>query len=135
MLDDESGEMIYYQASHTQVNAMTEATWLTQEAIVFAFTFNVADPIAKNIKSFALKALGIPYGVLGIFGLAIVMAAKFIHIKMHNPFKEIGKTYWCSAFVAAILENVKELQTKENLNDLTPVDLLPMIKSLPTTWT
>jgi len=135
MLDEETGVMMYYQASHTQVNAMTEATWLTQETIIFSFTFNVDDSIAKNAKAFALKALGIPYGVLGICGLAIVQLAKFVHIKMHNPFKEIGATYWCSAFVAAIVENVKELQTKENLNDMTPADLLPMIKSLPTTWT
>jgi hypothetical protein len=134
MQDLETGVNIVYQASHTFVNAFSEAEFLAAEDVIYSFTFIVDDVIEKDGRKFAENALGVPYGVLGCFGLGIVQIAAWVGIKMNNPFKEVGQTYWCSAFIAAILENADVLITEENLNNMTPKDLYPLIASLPPVW-
>lgn len=134
MQDKETGVYITYQASHTFVNAFSEAEFLAEEDVIYSFDFTVDDSIAVDARQFAESRLGVPYGVLGIVGLGIVQIASWLGIKMNNPFPNNGSQYWCSEFVAAALENVDCLQTKENLNDLTPKDLYPLIKSLPLVW-
>jgi hypothetical protein len=134
MQDEQTGVNMVYQASHTFVNAMSQAQFLDQEQIVYAFTFSVDDSIEVASRQFAQNRLGVSYGVLGVFGLAVVQIASWLGIKMNNPFPNNGSTYWCSEYVAAILENVDVLVTSENLNNMTPKDLYPLIKSLPSVW-
>jgi hypothetical protein len=134
MTDAETGNKMCYQASHAFVNEMSEPEFLGQEVVIDTFNFSVDDSIEKDIKTWAEARLGVPYGVLGCAGLAVVQIASWLGIKMNNPFKEIGETYWCSAYVAAALENADCLTSKENLNNMTPKDLFPLIKSLPAVW-
>jgi len=134
VVDDTTGLPVYYQASHTFVNAMIEAEFLAAEKIIYSFDFNVDPAIDKDAKTFAESKLGVPYGTIGCLGLALVQMAAFVGWKIHNPFRTVGDTYWCSAFVAALLENANCLQSKEILDDLTPKDLYPLIKSLPPVW-
>jgi hypothetical protein len=132
--DDTTGLPLYYQASHTFVNAMCETEFLAEEKVIYSFDFIVADSIDHDIKVFAQSKLGVPYGTIGCIGLAIVQLASWVGIKLHNPFRKLGETYWCSAFIAAMLENADCLKPNEILDDLTPKDLYPLVKSLPPVW-
>lgn len=131
MQDDETGQVIYYQASHTLVNEMSEAEFLAQEEIVCSFDFQVSDDVKKNIKIYCVDQLGKPYGTLAVFGLAMVQICKWLGIIIHNPFKEVGQEFVCSQFVASILINVMGIDLGVNVNDVTPVMLLPLVQKLP----
>src|SRR5579859_6646788 len=96
MLDEETGVMMYYQASHTMLNSMSEEIFLGQEQIIYSFDFQVDDSIAINIRRFAQQRMGLPYGTVSAIGLAYVQLAKYAGQNVHNPFKEVGATYVCS---------------------------------------
>jgi hypothetical protein len=133
MTDQETNQLLCYQASHTFVNCMSEPEFLAQEIVTNSFLFSVDDSIEADAKKFAESKLGVSYGTLGCAGLAIVQIASWFGIKMNNPMPDTG-TFWCSEFVAAILENADCLTSKEQLANLTPKDLFPLIKSLPAVW-
>jgi hypothetical protein len=134
MKDSETGQIVYYQASHTMVNEMSEYEFLSQETIIDRFDFQVDYQIKVAAKTFAINNLGVPYGVLSILGLALVQAAKWIGISIHNPFKQNGQTYVCSQFVATMLETVDGVNLPENIDDITPADLYPIVQNLPKVW-
>src|SRR5271169_5890426 len=75
------GQPMYYQASHTLVNSMSEAVFLAQETVVQEFTFNVSDASFLACMKFAANQAGKPYGVMEICGLALVELASFVGIK------------------------------------------------------
>lgn len=131
MIDDETGQTVIYQASHTMVNEMSEEVFLAQEEIIDQFNFSVSPAVKKAVKTFAIANLGKPYGVLSIVGLAYVQALKLVNVNIHNPFKEVGQTYVCSQFVAAILKNCTNVMLDMPIDDITPKDLYPMVQKLP----
>lgn len=134
IVDEDTGITMYYQASHTMVNTMSEAIFLAQEKVISSFDFQIDDALIVNGKRFAQERLGLPYGVTSSFGLAYVQIAKWLNIKATNPFKEVGAQYVCSQFVAAFLEEVDGLSISMDLNDVTPRDLFPIVESLPKVW-
>jgi hypothetical protein len=136
MIDDETGLPVYYQASHTMVNCMGEPQWLSQEQIINKFTFQIDDKLQKDFKAFAISKLGVPYGVEESFGLAWVLLNRKFGKLISNPFTDVGSTYVCSQFVAALLQNANvPALSGTNLNNMTPADLFPVINALPATIT
>lgn len=131
MIDDETNQVIYYQASHTLVNEMSEAQFLSQEKVVYSFDFQISPEVKKAAKTFAIDNLGKPYGVLSCVGLGLVQVCKWFGIKIHNPFRDAGATYICDQFIAALLVAVQNITLPMNINDMTPKDLYPVIANLP----
>lgn len=134
MVDSETNQTVYYQSSHTVVNCMSEAMFLSQESIMDSFDFQVDDSIKIAAKTFGIESLGLPYGVLSCVGLAIVQIASYVGIKMDNPFRDEGQTYVCSEFIATLLSKVDSLNVGMPLDDVRPVDLYPLVQQLPKIW-
>lgn len=134
MDDNELDTYVIYQASHTIVNEMSEEQFLEQEIIIDEFWFDVDDRLKLIAKRFAVNNLGKPYGVFSILGLGLVYLCKAFRIKINNPFREAGKTYVCSQFVAALLNRTTNVILDEDINDITPKDLYKIVKSLPKVW-
>src|SRR5271156_4539134 len=67
--DEYLNQTMYYQASHTLVNCMSESVFLAQETPIYEFTFNVSDASFLKCMQFAANQSGKPYGVLEICGL------------------------------------------------------------------
>jgi hypothetical protein len=131
MTDDETGQIVYYQASHTFVNVMEEVEWLTQETIVDRFDFQVNQAVKDSLKAFAIANLGKPYGLLSILGLSYVQIMSWFRVKVNNPFRDEGQTFVCSQFAAALLEQCSDVSIPENINNITPKDMHILISSLP----
>lgn len=134
MIDDETKLPVYYQSSHMFVNCMGETQWLGQEQTIKSFEFQVDDELHEKCKAFAINKLGVPYGIIGSIGLGWVLLNKMFGKTISNPFKEVGATYVCSQFVAALLENAKNSGLEQaDLDDMTPLALFPIVENLPTT--
>ena len=129
------GQTMYYQASHTLVNYMSEPIFLSQETVIKEFTFNVSDAAFLSSLQFAANQAGKPYGVLEICGLALVNFALLFGIKMNNPFKDAGATWICDQLQAALLETCENVKLPMPLNDMTPKDMYNLVSSLPPTLT
>ena len=129
--DDYLGQTMYYQASHTLVNSMSESVFLAQELPVYEFTFNVSDTSFLKIMQFAANQAGKPYGVLEICWLALVELASAIGIKIQNPLKEAGSTWVCSELIASLLNQCENISLPTDLNDMTPVEMYNLVKTLP----
>lgn len=132
--DRQTDVTLYYQASHTMVNTMSEEQFLNQEKIIYSFDFEVDDSVAISIRKFAQINMGIPYGKLAILGLAYVQFMKLFKINTRNPFKTVGKEYVCSQFVGATVEKATNIDLPGDLNDLTPAMFYPIVKNLPKRW-
>jgi hypothetical protein len=129
--DSYIGQPMYYQASHTLVNYMSEPVFLAQETVVKEFTFNVSDAAFKAGLLFAANQAGKPYGVMEICGLALVEIAALFGIKMQNPFKDAGTTWICDQLQAALLQQCENVKLPMELNDMTPKDMYALVASLP----
>jgi hypothetical protein len=125
------GQPMYYQASHTLVNYMSESVFLAQETVVKEFTFNISDEAFKAGLLFAANQSGKPYGVMEICGLTLVEAAALFGIKIQNPFKDAGATWICDQLQAALLQQCDNVQLPVPLNDMTPKDMYSLVSSLP----
>lgn len=121
---------IIYQASHSAVNFMGEALFNSEEIIIEEFSFTVAKPVRDNMMNFCMDNVGRPYGKLSALGLAWVQIASYLGYSVHNPFREVGKTFVCSQLVATLLAN-SGVKLPVELDDMTPQDLYPIIKGLP----
>jgi hypothetical protein len=130
--DIDLNRTIYFQASHTLVNYMSETTFLSQETPVKEFIFNISDTSFLAIQQFAIDNAGKPYGTLEICGLAIVELATLFGIKMSNPFKDAGATWICDQLQAALLETCENVVLPMPLNDMTPKDMYNLVSTLPT---
>ena len=129
--DAQAKRLVHYQASHTFVNYMGEKVFKSQETTTREFDFIVSDRSFVKIQQFAIDAMGKPYGVLSILGLAYVQILKYFGIKKSNPFRDNGETYVCSQLVASILKTCENVKMPENINDITPKDLFDIVSKLP----
>jgi hypothetical protein len=121
---------VIYQASHMAVNMMGEELFDVQESVIREFDFSTSLETKNKMMNFCLDTIGLPYGTISALGLGMVQIASLVNIQMHNPFKDVGKTYVCSQAVAALLE-AAGVDIAMDLNDITPRDLFPIIESLP----
>jgi hypothetical protein len=133
--DEVLNQTMYYQASHTVVNSMDEATFLGQETVIEEFSFDVSDAAFQAWMQFAANNAGLPYGTLEILGLLCVQIASLVGIKMHNPLKEAGATWICDQLIAAGLQSCDNITLPKPLNDMVPEDVFNLVSSLPKTLT
>jgi hypothetical protein len=126
-------QTMYYQASHTLVNSMSESVFLSQELPIYEFTFNVSDSSFLACMQFAANQAGKPYGVLEICGLGLVELASAVGIKSTNPFKDSGETWICDQLQAALLQTCENVKLPMPLDQMTPKDMYNLVSTLPQT--
>jgi hypothetical protein len=131
--DEYLGQTMYYQASHTLVNSMSEAVFLSQETVIQEFTFNVSDASFLSCMKFAANQAGKPYGIMEICGLALVELASFVGLKVHNPFKDAGQTWICDQLIAELLVTCENVKLLMPLDDMNPKDMNALVSTLPST--
>jgi hypothetical protein len=107
---------------------MSSSVFNGQETVIEEFQFNMDDAEYKRFKQFCYDNAGLPYGTLSVLGLAVVLLAAAVGIKMNNPFKDAGKTYVCSVLVAQFLNSIGK--TSVNVDNMTPKDMYPIVKGL-----
>lgn len=128
---DDIDRDIYYQASHSMVNLMSKNQFLAQETVVEEFEFEISDENSKKIHQFCYDQLGKPYGVMEILGLAVKITAGWIGIKMDNPVKDGANSFFCSELIAYLLQTCENVKLSEDIEDMDPKTLYPVIKDLP----
>lgn len=131
--DGDLNRTVYFQASHTLVNYMSEDTFLAQEKVIKEFAFEVSDESFLAMQQFALDNAGKPYGSLQILGLAWVQLGLLFGLQFHNPFNDAGNTWVCNQLQAALLQKCENIQLPMPLNDMSPKDMYDMVSKLPTT--
>lgn len=131
--DEFLGQPMYYQASHTLVNSMSETVFLAQETVVQEFTFNVSDASFLACMIFAANQAGKPYGTMEILGIAISEIAMIANVKIDNPFKDAGTTWICDQLIAELLATCENVKLPMPLDDMIPKDMFNLVSTLPTT--
>lgn len=130
--DEFLGQTMYYQASHTLVNSMSEAVFLAQETVVQEFTFSVSDVSYLACMKNAAAQAGKPYGTMEILGLAVVELAMAVNMRVHNPVKDAGETWICDQLIAYLLNTCENVKLPMPLNDMIPKDVYNLVSTLPT---
>lgn len=124
---------MYYQASHTLVNSMSEAVFLAQETVVQEFTFNVSDASFLACRKFAAAQSGKPYGTMEICGLALCEIAMIANIKIDNPVKDAGTTWICDQLIAELLATCENVKLPMPIDNMLPKDMFALVSTLPQT--
>ena len=132
MVDGDTGQVVYYQASGLSVNCVCEAEFLNEETIIYKKDIQVSDEVYVAGKTFAIGQLGKPYSMPAIFGFALQLLLARIGIKISNPAKNNGSQYVCSQFAAAYIEAADNIEL--DVSDMTPKALYDAMPSLPDTW-
>jgi hypothetical protein len=132
MVDGDTGQIVYYQASGLNVNCMGEVEFLKAETIVDQVDITVSDGIFVAGKAFAIDQLGKPYYMLAIVGFAIQILAGMFGINVSNPFREDGSQFVCSQFAAAYINATDNIDL--DVTDMTPKSLHETISNLPKEW-
>ena len=125
-----SDRQIYFQASHSSVNFMSEERFLAEETVIKEFEFLVCDSKFNQMQDFALDTSAEPYGIATIFGLGYVIVAKKLGFKVHNPIRSASDTPVCSQLIAELLKNL-DVPLLMIIDDITPKDLMPIVQNLP----
>lgn len=133
--DEVTGNVMYWQASHTVVNSMDSTTFLGQETVVQEFNFQVSDKAFLAWMNFCEKNDGLPYGVMEICGLLMVQLASLFGIKINNPIRDAGATWVCDQVIAAGLNACENIAFPMPLNNMRPQDTYAMVATLPSTLT
>jgi hypothetical protein len=120
---------IYFQASHTTVNFMSEKRFLAEETVIQEFEFQIDDEKFNKMQDFCIDRSSEPYGTLAAFGMALAIIAKKFGFKAKNPIRQAAKSPVCSQLIAALIEDIAGIDL--NVEDMTPKDLFPIVESLP----
>jgi hypothetical protein len=129
--DEFLGQPMYFQASHTLVNSMSEPVFLAQETVVQEFTFTISDEMFQATLKNAANQAGKPYGILEILGLAIMELAMAINVRVQNPVADAGSTWICDQLIAYLLSMCMDVKLPMPLNDMTPKDVFALVSTLP----
>ena len=132
MIDDETGQVVYYQASGLNVNCVCEEEFLKNESIIYQKDIQASDKVHKAAKTFAINQLGKPYNILAILGFALQIICGFAGIRISNPAKSDGSQYVCSQFGAALIEAADNINL--DVTDMTPKALYEVMPTLPDVW-
>lgn len=121
---------IYFQASHTSVNFMNSARFLGEETVIQEFEFAVDDAKFAKMQDFCLDNSAKPYGILSVFGFAYKIILNRFGFKVHNPICNAAQTPVCSQLIAELLADL-DVTIPMDIEDITPLDLFPIIEALP----
>ena len=132
MIDGDTGQVVYYQASNIAVNCVSEAEFLAKEIIIFQKDVQASDKVFKTGKSFAINQLGKPYDISAIFVFALQIILGMVGINIKNPDKADGNEYVCSQFAAAYISVCENI--KIDVTNMTPKALYEIMPTLPDVW-
>jgi hypothetical protein len=132
MVDGDTGQMVYYQASGLAINCVSEAEFLSKETIVYQKDVQVSEAVFKAGKTFAINQLGKPYDISAILGFALQIALGMIGIKIKNPSDANGSEYVCSQFAAAYIDVADNIDL--DVREMTPKALFDAMPTLPDNW-
>ena len=110
---------------------MSEARFLAEETVIQEFVFTVDDAKFIKMQDFCLDNSAKPYGILSIFGFAYKIIANRLGFNVHNPIRAAKNTPVCSQLIAELLVDL-DVPLSMDIEDITPLDLFPIIKALPT---
>lgn len=132
MVDGDTGQVVYYQASGLAVNCVCEAEFLSVETVVYQKDVQVSDAAYVAGKTFAITQLGKPYSISAILGFAwqLIQAAR--GIKISNPEANNGSQWVCSQLAAGYIEACDNITL--DVSDMTPKALYDAMPSLPSIW-
>lgn len=133
MVDGDTGQVVYYQASGLNINCISEKEFLAVETIVYEKKIQCSDSVFAKGKSFAIDQLGKPYSILSILGFALQILLGMVYIKIGNPFRADGQQYVCSQFAGAYIEECDNLNL--DITNMTPLALYEVIQAISDIWT
>lgn len=125
---DSFDRVLIYQASGLAVNFMAEQRFLAKEIIVAEFQFEVLEATFNETMQFAIDQVGVPYGILQIFGILYTKALGLIGIRVKNPFPNGRSNYVCSELVAQILKEIMGLDVEYDLDLITPKEIFEFLQ-------
>lgn len=132
MVDGDTGQTVYYQASGLQVNCIGDTEFMAIEQIIYQKDVQVSDAIFVKGKTFAINQLSKPYNVMAIFGFGLQIALRVIGIKINNPFKADGSQWVCSQLGGAYIDECEGLNL--DITNMTPKALYDVMPSVPSVW-
>lgn len=132
MIDGDTGQVVYYQASGLSVNVVSESEFLGKETIIYSKEIQVSDTVFIAGKTWSISQLGKPYDLSAILGFAIQITLGMMNIKIKNPFKANGSEYVCSQFAAAYIEAADNIDL--DVTEMTPLALYNIMPTLPESW-
>lgn len=133
MMDGDTNQAVYYQASGLNVNCVSEPEFLSLETIVDYKDIQVSDKVYIAGKTWAITQLGKPYSILAIMGFALQILLGMVKIQIKNPFKATNDAYVCSQFAAVYIEACDNVDL--DVTEMTPKLLYNALSTLPNTWT
>jgi hypothetical protein len=132
MVDGDTGQVVYYQASGLVVNCVSEAEFLSKETVIYRKDVQVSDAVYIAGKTFAINQLGKPYDNLAVLGFALQILLGCIGIHISNPAPANDSEYVCSQFAAAFIDAADDLDL--DVRNMTPKALHEAMSNLPTVW-
>lgn len=133
LVDGDTNQVVYYQASGLAVNCVSEAAFLAEETIVYQKDFQVSDDAFVKGKTFLIQQLGKPYGMPAIFGFAYqILMLMIFKKKVANPAQANGTQWVCSQLGAGFIEASDNVTL--DVSDMTPLELYETVPTLPDNW-
>jgi hypothetical protein len=121
--DSYAAKWVIYQASGTKVNFMGETMFNSKEDTKAEFIIPISIETKKKVVQYAIDNVGLPYGILKIFGFAWVIICRSFGKKVKNPFSNNNATMVCSELVSCILDEVVLDSDDIDPETATPIDV------------
>lgn len=113
---------IIYQASGKYVNCIGVSRFNTIETITDTFVLDVDQDSYKSMIQYCIDALGAPYDVEGIIGLAPVLFMRLFGKKINNPLDDSSDEF-CSKMIDTLLAKFTYVQIEGEPGVIMPVDI------------
>jgi hypothetical protein len=132
MVDGDTNQVVYYQASGLSVNCVSQAQFLSKETIIYQKDISVSDKVYIAGKTFTIIQLGKPYAIMAILGFAWQVLCEAINVRMSNPIKATDASWVCSQLGAGYIDACENIQL--DMTNMTPKALYELMPTLPDIW-
>jgi hypothetical protein len=129
--DKDSQRIVYYHASGVAVNCVGEHQFAKHEKVVAEFEFEISDDAYHKMMGFVIDCMGRPYGVKTIMGMAWMIICSWFGLKILNPVRDMGQTFVCSEFAAAVLDDLDDDNILSDVESATPKEMFEIVSKLP----
>lgn len=123
---------IIYQASKLAVNFESDTTFKKHAIAIEEYEIQLDDSVFKKIGQFCMDNSNEPYSIKQVLGLGWVKLNKILFNKVvENPVPANGSEWVCSIIAAEIMIIAGIIDAKYSINNMDPLDLNTIIKSIP----
>ena len=133
MIDGDTNQTVYYQASGLTVNCMSEAEFLSTETIIYQKDIQTSDEVFVTGKTWLIDQLGKPYSMLSILGFALQITLGMVHVQIGNPFRSDGSQYVCSQLAGSYIDACENISL--DITNMTPAVLYASMPNISNSWT